>query len=136
MPLHHFYAIIDLKVGDEVKKVIAVILSVFMICTFSACSFEEKILITSQNGPDNDYTVYLYQVGSPQWPFGSVNAKLVLKNSNGKTVDEEEFALSNAGAGVFEENIKEITWLDNQVEIIMGESDTTNQFTYILSFTE
>ncbi len=118
------------------KKVIAVILSVFTICTFSACSFEEKILITSQYSPDNDYTVYLYQVGSPQWSFGSVNAELVLKNSNGKTVDEEEFALSNDGAGVFEDNIKEITWLDNQVEIIMGESDTTNQFTYILSFTE
>ena len=118
------------------KKVMSVILSVFMICSFSACCFEEIILITSQNSPDNDYTVYLYQVGSPQWSFGSVNAKLVLRNSNGKTVDEEEFALSNDGAGVFEGNVKEITWSDHQVEIIMGESDTTNQFTYILSFTE
>ena len=118
------------------KKLFIIFLAVFMIFAFSACSFEEEILITSQNSPDNNYTVYLYQVGSPQWSFGSVGAKLVLENSNGKTIDEEEFSLANDGAGVFEGNIKEITWLDNQVEIIMGESDTTNQFTYILSFTE
>ena len=135
MRLRRFYAIIHLG-GDDMKKLLIIFLAVFMIFAFSACSFEEQILISSQNSPDSSYTVYLYQVGSPQWSFGSVNAKLVLKNSNGKTVDEEEFALSNDGAGVFEGNIKEITWLDNQVEIIMGESDTTNLFTYILSFKE
>ena len=118
------------------KKLLIIFLAVFMNFAFSACSFEEEILITSQNSPDSSYTVYLYQVGSPQWSFGSVNAKLVLGNLNGRTVDEEEFTLSNDGAGVFEGNIKEITWLDNQVEIIMGESDTTKQFTYILSYTE
>jgi len=118
------------------KKLFSVFVVIFIIPTFSACSFEEEILITSQNSPDNDYTIYLYQVGSPQWSFGSVNAKLVLENSNGKTVDEEEFALANDGAGVFEGNIKEITWLENRVEIIMGESDTTQQYTYILNYSE
>ena len=118
------------------KRLFISILVVIVVC-FAGCSImEEEILITSQNSPDNNYTVYLYQVGSPQWSFGSVGAKLVLENSNGKTVDEEEFSLSNDGAGVFEANVKQITWLDNKVEIIMGESDTTNQFTYILSFTE
>jgi len=75
-------------------------------------------------------------IWKPQWSFGSVNAKLVLENSNGKTVDKEEFALSNDGAGIFEGNMKEITWLKNQVEIIMGESATTQQYTYILNYSE
>ena len=62
-----------------------------------------EILITSQNSPDNNYTVLLYQVGSPQWSFGSVGAKLVLENSDGKVVDKEEFSLANDGAGFFNE---------------------------------
>jgi len=119
------------------KRVFIIILSLTMLCFFVGCSAVEKdILITSQNSPDNDYTVYLYQVGSPQWSFGSVGAKLVLKDSNGKVVDEEKFSLANDGAGIFEGNIKEITWLENRVEIIMGESDTTQQYTYILNYSE
>jgi len=49
-------------------------------------------------------------------------------------VDEEKFSLANDGAGIFEGNIKGITWLENQVEIIMGEYDTIQQYTYILSY--
>ena len=118
------------------KKLFLILLVVFMILVSSACFFEEEILIASANSPDGNYTVHLYQVGSPQWSFGSVNAKLILEDANGKTVDEEHFGLSNDGAGVFEGNIKEITWMDNQVEIIMGESDTTKLYTYVLSYTE
>lgn len=119
------------------KRLFTVILSVAILCFLVGCSIAEKeILITSQNSPDNNYTVYLYQVGSPQWSFGSVNAKLILKNSNGKLVDKKEFGLANDGAGVFEGNIKEITWLENQVEIVMGESDTTQLRTCILSYNE
>lgn len=118
------------------KKLLILFLAVFIIFVSSACSFEEEILITSQNSPDGDYTIYLYQVGSPQWPFGSVNAKLVLEDNNGKKIDEEKFALANDGAGVFEGNIKEITWLENQVQIIMGEADTIQQYTFILSYTQ
>ena len=60
----------------------------------------------------------------------------ILEDANGKKIDEEDFGLANDGAGVFEGNVKEITWMENQVKIIMGESDTTKQFTYILSYTE
>ena len=119
------------------KKLFFTILMLTMLCFFAGCSVaEEEILITSQNSPDENYTVLLYQVGSPEWSFGSVGAKLVLENKNGKIVDEVKFALANDGAGVFENNIKSITWMENQVEIIMGESDTTRQFTYVLKYNE
>lgn len=118
------------------KKLLVLFLSAIIICVIFVCFFEEEILITSQNSPNGDYTIFLYQVGSPQWSFGSVKAKLVLKDSNGKTVDKQEFSLANDGAGVFEDNIKKITWMENQVEIVMGEADTTRKFTYVLSYTK
>lgn len=121
------------------KKTIAVILSFFIICTFSACSSEHvnhnkgEILITSQKSPDGNYSVCLYQVGSPQWSFGSVGAKLVLKKSNGEIVDEKSFSLANDGAGVYEGNLKSITWLENEVEILMDADEWPEEY-YVLNY--
>ena len=118
------------------KKVIIIMIAVCMIFTFSACSLEEnkeEILITSQNSPDGNYSVYLYQVGSPQWSFGSVGAKLVLKNSNDKVVDEKEFSLANDGAGVYESNLKSITWLENKVEVLIDADEWPEEY-YVLNY--
>lgn len=118
------------------KKLAIIFLSLFMVITLSSCFFEEEFFITSQKSTDSDYIVSLYQVGSPQWSFGSVEAKLVLENANGKKVDEVKFSLANDGAGVFEGNIEKITWLENQVEIKIGEADTAQQYTYVLEYSE
>jgi len=117
------------------KKIFLLFVSVFMICIISGCSItEEEILITSQSSPDNNYTIFLYQVGTPQWSFGSVSAKLVLKDFKGKKIDEENFGLANDGGPVTDNNIVEIIWLDDKVEIEMKEFDTTQQYTYILNY--
>lgn len=113
------------------------ILAVAMICFFTGCSvIEGKTFITSQNSPDGDYTISLYQIGSPQWSFGSVKARLVLEDSRGKTVDTEDFSLGNDGTGVAESNIAAITWAEDQVQVQMKEFDTTKQYTYILRYSE
>ena len=119
-----------------VEKGIAIVLVVCLIFTFSACSSEndmEEILITSHNSPDGNFSIYLYQVGSPQWSFGSVGAKLVLKNSNGKILDEKEFSLANDGAGVYEGNLKSITWLENEVEVLMDADEWPEEY-YVLNY--
>lgn len=119
-----------------VKKGIAIVLVVCLIFTFSACSSEndmEEILITSHNSPDGNFSIYLYQVGSPQWSFGSVGAKLVLKNSNGKILDEKEFSLANDGAGVYEGNLKSITWFENEVEVLMDADEWPEEY-YVLNY--
>ena len=121
---------------DMVKKAITIMIALCMIFAFSACSSEEdkeEILITSQNSPDGNYSVYLYQVGSPQWSFGSVGAKLVLKNSTDKVVDEKEFSLANDGAGVYESNLKSITWLENKVEVLMDADEWPEEY-YVLNY--
>lgn len=120
------------------KRIATIFLVIVMMMTFSACFFveeiEEVILITSEDSPDGNYTVSLYQLGSPRWSFGSVDAKLVLTDREGAVIDQVKFGLANDGAGVGAGNIEKITWLDNQVEIIMGESDTTRKFTFVLSY--
>lgn len=122
-----------------VVMTLVVILLVAILSFVSLFIYEDQFIkqeICRESSPDNAFVLILYQVGSPQWSFGSVEAKLVLENANGKKVDEVTFSLANDGAGVFEGNIEKITWLENQVEIIMGECDTTEQFTYVLSCTE
>lgn len=119
------------------RKLLAVLLAVIMICVCVGCSkIEEEILITSQSSPDNNYTVSLYQVGSPQWSFGPVNAKLVLYDSECQKIDEESFELRNDGGNVKGSNIIQIIWSEDQVEIRMQEFDTTKQYTYILDYSE
>ena len=118
------------------NKLCAVLIAVFLIFALSACSFEEETLITSQSSPNGNYTVCLYQVGSPQWSFGAVKAKLVLKDGNGTVLDEVNFSLANDGTGVYVDNIKQISWSENRVEISMREFDTTRQFAYVLSYTD
>lgn len=63
-----------------------------------------------------------------------MDAKLVLSDRDNAVINEEEFQLFNDGAGVFAGNIQKITWLENRVEILLGESDTTRKFTIILSY--
>ena len=117
------------------KKLFVVMLAFAIVCAFAGCSIAEKeILITAQNSPDGNYKVLLYQVGEPTWSFGSVSAKLVLENSDGKKIEEACFELANDGGGVSSGNIIAINWVDTQVAVQMKESDTTKQYTYMLQY--
>lgn len=116
------------------KKVSTVLALVLLACILTGCLFESIKMITYQHSPDENYTVYLYQVGSPQWSFGGVTAKLVLKNANGKKLDEKTFELANDGGGVTKGNILEVVWSENSVEVQMREFDTTRQFSYTLNY--
>ena len=117
-------------------KLLALLFACFLLCLTSCASdaAQQDILIASRNSPDGCHTVQLYQVGSPGWSFGSVGAKLVLVNADGDVLEEESFSLNNDGGGVHAYNIESITWQDEQVEIVMNESDTIRQYTYTLAY--
>lgn len=117
------------------KKTLISMILVFALCLFASCSNSEKEdLIISYDNSVNGYSVSLYQVGEPQGSFGSVNAKLVLNDSEGNLIDETEFELANDGGGVRITNITEVNWFDDRVEILLNESDTTNEFSYVLNY--
>ncbi len=109
---------------------------VVMVCVFAECAIEEEIFVTSHTDPTGEYTVSLFQVGSPEWSFGPVKAKLVLKDKNGKKLDEAKFSLMNDGTGVYEGNIEKIVWKTDCVEVTMDESDTTKLYTYTLKYND
>ena len=119
------------------KSMLFVTLAV-VVCLLAGCSLIVSILktefITSQSSPDNLYSVSLYQVGDPEWPFGDVKAKLVLSDSESNVIDAVDFELANDGGDVKAGNIIEIVWLENHVEIHMREFDTIMEYTYILEY--
>lgn len=118
------------------KKLCVVFVVLFIISAISACAFEEifeeEILISSEKSPNEQYILCLYQIGAPVWSFGPVKAKLVLYDAAGEMLDEESFQLFNDGTNVAADNVVEVIWSDNQVEVRMKEFDTTKQYTYIL----
>lgn len=117
------------------KKTLISLVLVFTIILFAGCSKTDKEdLIISYDNSVNGYTVSLYQVGEPQGTFGDVTAKLVLQDSAGNVIDEENFDLANDGADVLITNITAVNWYDDRVEIGLKELDTSNELTYVLNY--
>ena len=117
------------------KKIISLTLALIVVCIAVGCALlEEDIFITSNTSPDSSYTVILYQIGSPQWSFGAVKAKLVLTDKNGKEIEKQEFSFNNDGTGVTADNIIEVIWEIDRVEVKTREFDTANQYSYTLYF--
>lgn len=118
------------------KKLLVLTVALFIIFALGACSPDEKnneTLIISQKSPDGSYTLYLYQIGEPVWSFGPVKAKLVLQNADGEVVDEESFELFNDGVGVHTGNLKQVSWGDAEVDILM-DADEHPEEHYILTY--
>ena len=72
---------------------------------------------TQTNGK---YTVELQATSSPDWPFGSQDGAIVLKENN-KKISSVGFVLSNDGKSMGDENWN-VEWNDESVVVtIMGE---------------
>ena len=59
---------------------------------------------------------------------------MVLQDSDGNVIRETEFELANDGANILIDNITEVNWFDDRVEVNLKELDTINEFTYVLNY--
>ena len=124
------------------KRIVAVLLSVAILCVFAGCAFVEGIIkrssytVNKYKSPTGEYTLRLMQKGEPEWPFGAVEAKLQLEDFEGKRLDEVSFSLANDGGPVEKNNIVDIAWLEDRVEVLMREADSTQQYTYVLEYSK
>ena len=76
---------------------------------------------TKDTQTNGQYVVELQATSSPDWPFGSQDGRIVLKDNNNKKICSVDFSLSNDGKSMCESNWK-VDWSDESVVItIMGE---------------
>lgn len=76
---------------------------------------------TKDTQTNGQYIVELQATSSPDWPFGSQDGRIVLKDNNNKKISSVDFSLSNDGKSMCESNWN-VEWNDDSVTVtIMGE---------------
>lgn len=113
----------------------ALILPILGVGLFVYAEFFEVTPVCSEVSPDQHYTVYLDEIGSPQWPFGPVKARLTVKDPGGKVIDRCTFWLNNDGGCVYDFNLKATLWYPDRVEIVMHGADDRENTVYTLWLT-
>lgn len=123
---------VDTSSKFDKKKIIktAVITAVVLVMVagifFGVILFSEEYVATEIaqfSSPDGNYTLIFEQIGSPGFPFGSVDVKFTVEDKNGVTVAKMKNALNNDGGSAKKENIKEIKWENDRITILLDESD-------------
>ena len=78
---------------------------------------------------NGQYVVELQATSSPDWPFGSQDGRIVLKDNNNKKICSVDFSLSNDGKSMCESNWN-VEWSEESVVItIMGEEQKDAVYT-------
>lgn len=86
--------------------------------------FERKLIETyiSDNG---EYQLDVYEIGEPDWPFGSTHCGFVLSHCN-SVISRMKFTIYNDGGWAHSSNFL-VSWHDDKVSIIVSgeeQSDT------------
>lgn len=79
--------------------------------------------IATYNSPNGEYSLIFEQMGDPEWPFGSTDVRLTLKNNGGKIIERVSTQISNDGANASEYNINSIDWNEDSVIIVLQASE-------------
>lgn len=108
---------------DRIIKSVAIILgisSILIIAPFCYLKYKtrwEVAIVDKAIAPHSEYTLKMYSVGEPYWPFGSANGQLILEK--GKTlVTSVGFEIANDGAR-FNATNWDVSWYSDRVEIVL-----------------
>ena len=84
---------------------------------------------TKDTQTNGQYIVELQATSSPDWPFGSQDGRIVLKDNNNKKISSVDFSLANDGKSMCESNWN-VEWNDDGVTVtIMGEEQQDAVYT-------
>ena len=119
--------------NETVKKTFSLILKVCLLTTLIiigviviivvTAKIEESIPKKIDSKTNDNYEVVLYAIGSPGWPFGPQEGKVVLRNQSEK-INEVNFTLHNDGKNMGEGNWK-VDWKEDRVIVtIIGEEQS------------
>lgn len=80
---------------------------------------------------DGQYTLTMYQVGEPDFPFGAVSGKFELKKDD-DVINTYDFRVMDDGCGL-NGNVPAVRWTDTAVMLIVDGSEQKEQL-YILNY--
>lgn len=112
------------------------ILGVILIGTFALWwngafnKFDVRDIVSYE---ENGYTLIFQQLGDPQWPFGSTDVRLLLKNQQGKVISKYDTSIQDDGANAGERNIASVEWFQDRVIVILCASEMEDR-EIIISF--
>ena len=97
------------------KKTIRILVSVFVTLLVFRLMFRtgDKLILSSQN-KDRTYSIFIYEVGAPEFPFGEGRCKIVLKKGN-ITIENQEIIVYNDGKRLGKDNFN----VDDHANIII-----------------
>ncbi len=128
----------DIKVNESKPKshgcLIAFLITLAVIIIHIAAipvliEIVDHIPRTRDTQTNGQYVVELQATSSPDWPFGSQDGRIVLKDNNNKKICSVDFSLSNDGKSMCESNWK-VEWSEESVIVtIMGEEQKEAVYT-------
>ena len=88
------------------KKTIRILVSVFVILLVFRLMLRtgDKLILSDQN-KDRTYSIFIYEVGAPEFPFGEGRCEIVLKKGN-ITIENQEIIVYNDGKRLVRDNFK------------------------------
>lgn len=116
---------------------VIIALETFVILLFIALTvllFEaryEKTEILREQSPDGQYTVVIWRIGEPDWPFGAVHVEITLFGEEETPDIFHRFQADIANDGG--EGTCAIDWLEDGVQITLSGSEQPDEV-YILPF--
>ena len=90
-----------------------------------------KTEIMTETSEDNQYTLKIYMIGEPEWPFGTTHCRLELFKDS-KRIIKCPIDIYDDGAIVHEDNF-DIKWHEDNVTVTVSGSEQ-DENRYILSF--
>lgn len=93
------------------------IIFVFWLCLHYEMNNKKTVCDTSDS-LDGKYKLILLAIGEPDFPFGSADGRLLLKEGENK-ISETDFELRNDGASIGA-NCWKVTWHGDYAEVILS----------------
>ena len=90
-----------------------------------------KTEVVTSASEDGRYTLKIYMIGEPEWPFGSTDCRFELMDNSSRLV-KYSFSVQNDGKKMHEDNFQ-VVWSDKNVTISVSGEEQEEE-TFILNF--
>ena len=117
--------------GCFILSLIFMMLLIILFAGYKYRTTYAKTEIMTETSEDNQYTLKIYMIGEPEWPFGATHCRLELFKDT-KRIIKCPIDIYDDGAIVHEDNF-DIRWHEDNVTVTVSGSEQDDN-RYILSF--